>query len=166
VNGLQAQRALVLGIGNTLLGDEGAGVHALSCVRQRPESRRLELVDAGTLSFTLLPVIEQYSWLIVLDAAQFGAAPGTVRVVEGASMDQFLSRPRRSVHEVGICDLLHLTRLTGRFPAHRALIGIEPAMIGWHDGPSREVAAALEEAADEVLSLVARWRETPDEAAA
>jgi hydrogenase maturation protease len=151
------QRTLVLGVGNTLLGDEGAGVHALAYLRQQPVSRLLELVDAGTASFTLLPIVAEHARLIVLDAAKLAAPPGTVRVFEGVAMDNLLNRPRRSVHEVGICDLLQLARLSGRLPERRALVGIQPAMIDWQDGPSPVVEAAFEEIAAAVWRLVANW---------
>jgi len=152
------QRTLVFGIGNTLLGDEGAGVHALRYLQARPESRLLELVDAGTLGFTLLPLVEDHARLIVIDAANLDAPPGAVRVFEGSAMDIFLARPRRSVHENSICDLLHATQLRERFPARRALIGIQPESVGWHDGPSPVVAAAFANVGNAVLQLLVRWR--------
>ena len=163
---MSAQRTLVLGIGNTLLGDEGAGVHALRYLQGRPEGRLLELVDAGTLGFTLLPLIEDHARLIVIDATNLDAPPGTVRVFEGSAMDIFLGRPRRSVHEVGICDLLHATRLSGRFPKDRALIGIQPEIVGWQDGPSPVVAAAFAAVGSAVCERLSRWRDSPAEEAA
>lgn len=155
------QQTLVLGIGNTLLGDEGAGVHALNALRRRPETRFLELVDAGTLSFTLMPIIEAYSQLIVIDATNVGAPPGTVRVFEDAQMDRFLTRATRSVHEVSVCDVLQVTRLAGLFPARRALIGIQPEVVSWQDGPSPAIAASFDEVADHVFALLQRWQQTP-----
>jgi hydrogenase maturation protease len=157
------QRTLVLGIGNTLLGDDGAGVHALRYLEKRPEGRLLELVDAGTLGFTLLPLIEDHARLIVIDAALLEAPPGTVRLFQGTAMDSFLSRPRRSVHEIGICDLLHATRLGGRFPDHRALIGIQPEIVSWQDGPSPVVAAAFATVGTVICQLLSCWDDLPTE---
>jgi hydrogenase maturation protease len=152
------QTTLILGIGNTLLGDEGAGVHAARRVavlaRGRPD---VALLDGGTLGFSLLPAIEDYGRLIVLDAARVGGAPGTVKCFESAAMDEFLGKPRRSVHEVGLCDLLDMARLAGRMPACRALIGIEPEFVDWSDSPSNAVATALDGAATLALELVDRW---------
>jgi len=149
---------LVLGIGNTLLGDEGAGVHAARRLAELAGGRRgLQLLDAGTLSFTLLPTLEDHDRLIVLDAAQLGAAPGTVKCFESTAMDEFLGRPRQSVHEIGLCDLMNMARLAGCFPSRRALIGIQPEFVDWSDSPSEAVAAALDRAAGIALELLDRW---------
>lgn len=149
---------LILGLGNTLLGDDGAGVLAARnlarLVGDRPD---VDLLDGGTLSFTLLPTLETHDRLIVLDAADLGEVPGTVRCLESVAMDEFLGRPRRSVHEVGLCDLLNMARLSGCFPARRALIGVQPGVVGWRDGLTPEVDAALAQAAGLALALLDRW---------
>jgi hydrogenase maturation protease len=70
------KKTLVLGVGNTLLADEGAGVHAMRYLRNQfaslPET---EFLDAGTLSFTLVDDIASTDNLIIFDAAQLDAAP-------------------------------------------------------------------------------------------
>lgn len=153
-----ATGTLILGVGNTLLGDEGAGVHALDILASRlGEQPDLTLLDGGTLSFTLLPTLEDAERLIVFDAARLDAPAGTVRCFEGSAMDEFIGRPSCSVHEVGLVDLMNMSRLSGRFPRQRALIGIQPEFIGWRDSLSAPVAAALEKAADCALALLQDW---------
>lgn len=151
------QPVLVLGIGNTLLGDDGAGVRALERLRAWSGPGSLALVDGGTLGFTLLPSLETHRRLIVLDSAELGASPGTVRVFEGAAMDDLLSRPCRTVHEAGIGDLLQMLRLSGCLPERRALVGIQPEMVGWSENLCPAVASALDEVATQVRALVVRW---------
>ena len=46
-------KTLILGIGNTLLGDEGAGVRTMELLRDSHAGDGIEFVDGGTLSFTL-----------------------------------------------------------------------------------------------------------------
>ena len=150
-------RTLVLGIGNVLLADEGVGVHALRHLAERhPVLPGVRYLDGGTLSFTLAEAVEEADRLIVLDAARLGEAPGAVRCFEADAMDRFLASRRSSVHEVGLADLMDIARLTGHVPTPRALIGIEPAHIGW-ERPSPVVAAAIPGAARHVLGLLARW---------
>lgn len=154
------QTTLILGIGNTLLGDEGSGVHVLEHIRaQLGDDPDVELLDGGTLAFTLLPTLEKFERLIVLDAAQLESPAGTVAAFEGPAMDEFLGRPRRSVHEVGLCDLMNMAQLSGCFPARRALIGIQPGYIGWSETCTPPVVAALEDAAARAVALVRRWRD-------
>ena len=69
---------LVLGIGNTLLSDEGVGIHVLHALSQgAPMPDGVELLDGGTLSFTLAGPIQDADALIVVDAANINAEPGT-----------------------------------------------------------------------------------------
>ena len=157
---LHMRQTLVLGIGNTLLSDEGCGIYTINYLYERyPNLPGVRLMDGGTLSFTLLDVIQGVDNLIVVDASQFQAHPGTVRCFVGEKMDRFIRAQRHSVHEVGLSDLLDMARLTESLPHKRALIGIQPAKVTWGDGPTPEVAAALPEAAQQVLDLIEQWRD-------
>lgn len=155
-------QTLFLGLGNTLLCDDGAGVHALRHLQSRmPPDPAVACLDGGTLSFTLLPAIEDSEQLIVLDATQMNAEPGTVRCFEGAELDGLLARPRRSVHEVSLLDLLASARLAGMLPARRALVGVQPQTLDWGDRPSPDVAGAIPWMAEIALDCRARWLERP-----
>jgi len=154
------QRTLVLGIGNTLLSDEGLGIHLLEYLRERhPDLPGVTWLDGGTLSFTLAPVIEEHENLIVLDAAQLNKPPGTVVLLTGAAMDEFVGHGKRSVHEVGLVDLLTIALLQERLPERRALLGIQPAEFGWGDHPGETVTRAIPDAATQVLELIDDWKE-------
>ncbi len=151
---------LVLGLGNVLLTDEGAGVHV---VKQLAETHagmpEVEFMDGGTLSFTLANAIVATDALIVVDTAALGAEPGTVRVFEGDAMDHFVSTgPKSSVHEVSLADLLAIAALEGLLPRRRALVGIQPQDFDWGDWPTEAVANALPNACDTVMEIVRRWQ--------
>jgi hydrogenase maturation protease len=152
---------LVLGIGNTLLSDEGVGVHAIRYLQQHyadlPET---SYVDGGTLSFTLAGMIEQAQNLIVIDAAQLHAQAGTIQTFIGDEMDAFLNRNRkRSVHEVSLLDLLSIAILAEHLPTRRALIGIQPENIDWGDLPTPEVQSAIPEVCARTISLITSWQQ-------
>ena len=151
-------RTLVLGIGNTLLCDEGIGIHVIDSLRQQhPAAQDVRYLDGGTLSFTLAGDIEEVDNLIVVDAAQLGEQPGAVRCMANEEMDRFLGSARRSVHEVGLLDLLDIARLTETLPARRALIGIQPHTIDWGEQPTAAVAGAIPVAVKLVNELIAAW---------
>lgn len=153
-------KTLILGIGNTLLRDEGAGVHAIRMLAERVAGRDdIELMDGGTLSFTLAGAIEDAQQLIVIDAAQLGGEPGTTRVFEGEQMDAFVGGNRKcSVHEVSLVDLLMIARLADHLPQRRALIGIQPHDIDWGEQPSPSVANAIPQACHHALQLIEAWQ--------
>lgn len=150
---------VVLGIGNTLLSDEGVGVHVIRELLQRGVGKDdVTLVDGGTLSFTLAATIEEADNLVVVDASELKSAPGTVKTFVGEDMDRFLSGTRSSVHEVGLMDLLTIARLADRLPPNRALVGIQPANIDWGEQPTTAVAAAIPAACDAVTQLIGGWQ--------
>ena len=149
---------LVLGIGNTLLSDEGVGVHVVRhLATHHQDLPDVELLDGGTLSFTLAEAIARHQSLLVVDAARLGEPPGAVRCLEGEAMERYLAGSRGSVHEVGLSDLFDIARLSDTLPPQRALIGIQPAHIGWGEAPSAPVAAAIPVAARQALELLRRW---------
>jgi hydrogenase maturation protease len=154
------RKTLILGIGNTLLRDEGAGVHALRLLARHTSGRDdIELMDGGTLSFTLASAIEDANQLIVIDAAQLNAAPGTHRVFQDEEMDIFVGASRkRSVHEVSLIDLLMIARLAGHLPERRALIGIQPHEVDWGEEPTPLVAAAMPRVCADALQIIHGWR--------
>lgn len=154
---------LVLGLGNTLLGDEGIGVHVIQSLQnQHAEPNGVSYVDGGTLSFTLASYIDETDHLIIIDAAQLQSSPGDISVFEGDDMDQFVMGNRnKSVHEVNITDILALAHLTGHLPARRALIGIQPQFIDWSSTLSEPVANAIPAVCQLTSHLITRWhRET------
>jgi hydrogenase maturation protease len=154
-------KILVLGIGNTLLTDEGVGIVAMLQLQTQFGARDdMEFLDGGTLSFTLAVPISECDALLVIDAAELGAAPGTVRSFEGEAMDQFLGANRKSsVHEVGLLDLMSISLLTGHWPAQRALIGVQPAFVGWGEALMPEVAAGLPEVCAVATEIVGHFAE-------
>lgn len=154
---------LVLGIGNTLLTDEGAGVHALNRFKlYHPDTPNLTCIDGGTLSFTLAVYIEDCDNLIVFDAAELHAPVGTVKTMVGEEMDAFLGASRRSPHEVGLLDLFDIARLTGALPVNRALIGIQPGKMDWGMSPTLPVEQGLERVVREAWQLLMSWQQMPD----
>lgn len=152
-------KILVLGIGNTLLTDEGAGIAAMQQLHQRLGARDgIEFLDGGTLSFTLAAPISECDALLVIDAAELGATPGTVRCFEGEAMDRFLGANRKSsVHEVGLLDLMSISLLGGHWPQQRALIGVQPARVGWGEELTPQVAAAMPQVCAMAAALIGKF---------
>lgn len=153
--------SIVLGVGNILLSDDGAGVHAAQILAQRlPTPSEIRVLDAGTLGFALLGYLEDADRLIVFDAADFGAEPGTVRCLECAALDGFLTdvTRKRSVHEVGLAELLDMARLQETLPPSRALICIQAQDLKWGTEPTAPVRAGALRAAEEALRILERWQ--------
>jgi len=150
---------LVLGFGNVLLCDDGAGVQILGQLGCELSPDSAQLIDAGTLSFSLLPYIEAANSVLAIDAADINDRAGAIAIYEGEAMDEFLrSTRRRTVHEVGLIDLLDMARLRDCLPSRRALLCIQPGLIDWSERLSPPVAAALPVAVRQASALLQRWQ--------
>jgi hydrogenase maturation protease len=154
----QTPSTLVLGFGNVLSSDDGAGVRLMERLRDELGVSAAQFVDGGTMSFELLSFVEAAGSLLVVEAANIHRPPAAVAVFEGAAMDQFLRGfRRRTVHEIGLIDLLDCARLLGCLPTRRALICIQPERIDLSTSLSDRVEQALSEAARHAKSLLQRW---------
>jgi hydrogenase maturation protease len=148
----------VVGIGNSLLTDDGVGIHALERFAENNTNNDVICIDGGTVGLALLDRLSGLDGLVALDAMKLGQRAGTVTVLEGEAMDEHLRNQHGSVHEVGLSDLLDALRLRGDLPDRRALVGVEPAEMDWGTWPTLAVAAALPEVTAEARRLVRKWR--------
>lgn len=159
---------LILGLGNSLLGDDAAGPNAVERLMASPlaRDRQVSLRDGGTMGLSLLPEIEDCRGFIAIDAASFGAAPGAVRVFEGAAMDAILGGVKKTAHEVALADLMGAALLAGSAPVFRALVAVQPLTTALGMTLSPPVAAAMPQVLSETLALVRRWRSAMEQDAA
>lgn len=153
-------KILVLGIGNTLLMDEGVGVHVVQALEPLlADFQDVTLLDGGTLSFTLAGSIEDADALIVVDAANIQSDPGAWRLLLDEDMDHFLMHNRKStVHEVGLTDLRAIALLAGHWPERRAMLAIQPQVVDWGEYPTERVAAAIPPACSAIQDLIRDWQ--------
>ncbi len=151
---------LILGIGHTLLTDEGIGVHVVNSLQAQAQPEdNITFMDGGTLSFTLADSIESCEHLIVVDASEIKSQPGEVQVFENEAMDHFISTGnKKSVHEVGLVDVMSIALLAGRLPMKRALVGIQPDSLDWGSEPTEAVRQAIPKACEKVHDLIRRWQ--------
>jgi hydrogenase maturation protease len=152
---------LVLGLGNTLLGDEGIGVHVVQRLRSRycfPETA--QVLDGGTLGLDLLPYVEDADCLIVIDAVQMDTEPGTIVRLEGEEVPAFLS-VKVSPHQMGLPDILAAAKLRGRYPGDIVLWGVQPGVIDTTLELSASVASQVDALVQGVLADLAGWGVKP-----
>jgi hydrogenase maturation protease len=122
-------RTVVLGIGNTILSDEGVGVHAamaLSSAYEIPAD--VDVIDGGTAGMELLGPLTGIDLLVVLDAVKSGRAPGSVVTLTGSEVPVFF-RSKLSPHQISICDVLAGLEFSGEAPKDLVLIGCEPESL-------------------------------------
>jgi hydrogenase maturation protease len=97
-------KTLVLGIGNTLMGDEGVGVHVVRALEKHPIPQGVECLDGGTGGFILLEPMQDADRIIMIDATADENPVGTVtRMTPRFARDY---PPTLTAHDIGIKDLL------------------------------------------------------------
>jgi len=156
---------VVLGVGNTLLTDDGVGVLVVRELAEAAatasiaagEGTPVSYHDGGTIGLALLPLIENRSGVILVDAADFGGRLGEVRLFEGEAMDALLRVKRSTPHEIAVSDLILTAELIGAKPDRRALVAIQAGDVTLGAEPQEEVVAAIGEARAHVTALVERW---------
>jgi len=148
-------------LGNLLRGDEGLGVHAAERLSSVFGSREeIEVMDGGTLGLSLIEPIAEASALILIDAVNLRAAPGTTDVFIGSGMDRFVVNLKtRTAHDVNLVDLTHTLRLMDCLPQSRALIAVQPQTLRWATDISPSVDAALSGLPNLCERLLTYWRQ-------
>ena len=137
---------LVLGVGNMLLADEGAGVRVVEELHRLykiPES--LEVIDGGTMGMDLLPYFDDRTHLIVIDAVNTGTGkPGHTVRLELEDPPSFF-RTMVSPHQLGMAEVLGVAAMTDNMPPKIIVIGVEPASMETSLELSPEVEARIPE---------------------
>lgn len=137
------QQTLVLGLGNTIMSDDGVGPRVIERLR---DSGRLPVtvscMDGGTLGLDLLPYLEGIHRLIIVDAVELAQPPGTTVCLKGDDVPVALET-KLSPHQMGMKDLLAVARLMGQLPEEIILIGAQPSCLEMGTELSAVVEAAL-----------------------
>jgi hydrogenase maturation protease len=155
------RRVLVGCVGNVLRGDDGFGAAVAERLRLPPGA---EVVETGIGGMALLQeLMAGCDGLVVVDAVDRGAAPGTVFVIDpevGEAehvADVHLANPER---------VLTLARSLGVLPERVRIVGCQPAEVDeLGEGLSPAVERATAVAAARVEQLVGEWLEDGGRAA-
>lgn len=139
-----APPTLIVGIGNILLRDEGVGVRAIEEMKHLELPPDVEILDGGTSGVDLVDYVANRDKLIVIDAMQANARPGTVYRL---SPDDLWREATGviSLHELGLLDTLAAANHLGCAPKRVVIFGVQPKEVGAGLELSDEVGAAVKE---------------------
>ncbi len=138
----------VLGIGNTLLRDEGIGCHVTNALAEIPLPD-VKIIDGGTCP-DIWQFIEDTDKLVIIDAVKGGGMPGQVYRfhLQDITLEQ---KPLLSMHDMGLVDNLKLMQLWHNI-GETVIIGVEPKDINWGLELSPELQDKMSQIIDTVLS--------------
>ena len=148
---------LVLGLGNLLMSDDSIGVRTVQRLQQDFRvSEGVTIVDGGTLGLDLLPYIEEADELLIIDALEMRAEPGSLFRLEGDEVPRAFAS-KLSVHQMGLQDLLAVAELQGYAPQKLVVHGIQAGSIEMKLELSPPVAAAMDKLLDDVVNELRDW---------
>ncbi len=154
---------LVLGVGNILWADEGFGVRCVEALQQDhvfPEGVRL--LDGGTQGLYLVPDICAAQKLLLLDAVDFGATPGTLVVLRNDDVPRFTGAKKMSMHQTGMQDVLSAAQLLDRLPQEVVLVGVQPEdMVDFGGGLTPTMSRCVALATAAAVEQLTAWGFAP-----
>ncbi len=151
---MNTPKVTILGIGNVLWADEGFGVRAVEQLhREVAFDDTVELIDGGTQGIYLVQHVRAADILVVFDAIDYGLPPGTLRLIEGDDVPNFMGAKKMSLHQTGFQEVLAMAELMGDYPQEILLIGVQPQELEDYGGSLRPcVRAQLDPAIDAALA--------------
>jgi hydrogenase maturation protease len=135
---------LILGVGNPLRGDDALGVLVAQQLQARTDlPPHVTVIDGGTEGIGLIPVMEIYRRVIVVDAVMMGLLAGTIRrftwdEIHLGSVEQPLS-----LHQSDLTTTLLLAEALDSLPPELVIYGIQPQNTEWDQPLSQEIERAL-----------------------
>lgn len=111
---IDKDKILVLGIGNYLMGDEGIGVHAIHALSKIDLPKNVDILDGGTGSFDLMPILAKYPYVIFMDATMDRKPSGTINVIYPKFAKDFPTV--LSAHDVGLKDMIEALEFKEELP--------------------------------------------------
>lgn len=142
----------LIGIGQTLRGDDGAGLAAVQLWKNTHRNEELgsylevHLVESPGIG--LLSLLEGSDAAVLVDAVQSGIEPGTLHLLSENDLEAFMAGAG-SAHGWGVAETLALGRQVkiDTLPPKILIIGIEAGRVEVGTGLSPEVTSALTDAA-------------------
>ena len=152
-------KTLILGLGNELLSDDGAGILVARSLQQRLRGKA-DIFESSLSGLALLDFFIGYHRAIVIDAVKTDHFPlGTIRILNLSDLD---SVPITAPHYVGLPEMLTIAkRLDLDFPDVIKIFTLEvsdPYTIGGK--VSKPVESAIENIIPMIEEQVQSWEAT------
>ena len=142
----------IIAVGNDLYGDDGIGKAVLTSLTEIPEMQDTVTFDGATDALGLIDQFADVEHAIIIDAAQMGEIPGTVRVF-GRKDIKLIKMDHLSVHGISLADTFNIAELIDALPKIITIIGIEPENISISEGLSDVVSQSIPEVISQIINL-------------
>lgn len=154
---LRSSAIRIIGLGNSMRGDDAVGILAARRLRQEVDDR-VEVIEAEMVGVDLIELMRGTRVAILIDAARSGQAPGMIHRVDASSGPIGGQIFPRSSHALGTVDALELARVMGALPATVIVYGIEAGNMDAGQPLSPAVTTALAEVVDRIVQDCEAYR--------
>jgi len=145
-------RAAVIGIGNILMGDDGAGVKVLGLLPDNlPEG--ISIIELATGGMTLLHELEGLDIAVIVDAVDYDGKPGEVRIFRPEEVES-IKTLGYSLHDIDILKVLEIAKKMNTIPKEIFIAAIQPVNLSFTEELTPEVEARLPELASKIMELI------------
>jgi hydrogenase maturation protease len=152
---------IVIGLGNTLMSDEGVGVrvvHRLLDLSAEASAKAdfagrfpsVDFAEAGTGGMSILHLIRGKDKAIFIDCAKMGEEPGVIRKFTPQEIKSTKVLSHQSLHEFDLIKIINMADKLGQCPAEIIIFGIEPQSVK----PGCELSKILADRINEYATAV------------
>ncbi len=147
LSSLQDSHTVIVGIGSTLKGDDGAG--PLVCKQLRDLNAGADLIDAATVPENYIHFIIKKAPrnLLIIDALDFSAPPGTIEIFRPERLDSLVL----STHTLSPRVFIDMIRR--QIDVNVYFVGIQPAQTKLGQSLSTEVAEAVQRLSKTLIEI-------------
>jgi hydrogenase maturation protease len=145
------EKKLIVGLGNVLLRDEGAGVRCVEYLKNSGLCEGIKILDGATLGLSLLEEIGGFDRVVLVDAVDMGKEPGHISSFGADQLLKVSGEKKFSLHEIDLIDVIWVGRKIGHDFKNVRIVGIQPGEISWGDSLSETIEHKLPLLAETVL---------------
>ena len=144
------QRLVILGIGNTLRGDDAVGVEIVKNLSGKAPSR-VKVIDCGTVPENFLHELESFkpTHVLMIDAAHLEMAPGKTRLIP----PEKIAGIALSTHSMPLSLLAGIIKQ--ELKAEVILLGIQPDNTTFGEGLSPKLQKAAKHITENIKEAIA-----------
>jgi hydrogenase maturation protease len=151
-------KTLILGLGNSLLSDDGVGLTIASELKNRLNESDITVMETSVAGLSLLDLVVGYDRAIIIDAIQtLDGKPGQIYRLDPEAFDT--TRRTISPHDVNFTTALEFGKKVGLpLPREIVIFAIEASDVStFSEEYTPQVKQAIPTCVEMVLQEIKRW---------
>ena len=145
-------RILIIGVGNAYRSDDAVGLVVVQRLREdiHLQTNHITIKEQSGEGTALIEAWKDAEAVILIDAVQSGAPPGTVQRFDASKQALPAVFSSASTHSFGLAEAIEMARALQQLPPHLIIYGIE----GENFAAGMELSPAVEHAVDNVVEHI------------